>query len=107
VTAFIVHVGWEVTSEVVGRLMDGVDPKLLSRAERAALTVAGMHHVHVRARWSGRSLIFEIEAFIEPNSTLEHAESLGRDIERAVIDEIPETRVVLWSPHALPSSGMG
>ncbi len=50
VTAFIVHVGWEVTSEVVGRLMDGVDPELVGCA---ALSVDGVEHVHVRARWSG------------------------------------------------------
>ena len=32
VTAFIVHVGWEVTRELLQHLMDGVDPDLLAPA---------------------------------------------------------------------------
>jgi divalent metal cation (Fe/Co/Zn/Cd) transporter len=64
VTGFIVHVGWEVTSDIVVRLMDGVDPQLLARAEAAALQVPGVEHVHARARWMGRSLIVDIEGFM-------------------------------------------
>ena len=33
VTIFICHVGWEVTSDVVHRLMDGVDEDVLTAAE--------------------------------------------------------------------------
>ncbi|HVB04848.1 MAG TPA: cation diffusion facilitator family transporter [Acidimicrobiales bacterium] len=101
ITAFIVHVGWEVTSEVVGHLMDGVDPELVLHAETAALDVAGIEHVHVRARWSGRALLFDIEGFIPATSTLDYAEALGRRVERAVVAAVPETRAVLWSPHVL------
>jgi divalent metal cation (Fe/Co/Zn/Cd) transporter len=63
VTAFIVRVGWEVTSEVVVHLMDGVDPAVLASVEAAALTVSGIRHVHARGRWSGRSLIIEVEGW--------------------------------------------
>jgi len=102
VTLFIVHVGYEVTHEVVTHLMDAVDPDLVDRAETAALTVDGVEHVHVRARWSGRSLLFDVEGFIPAASTLDHAESLGREVERAVVGAIPESRAVLWSPHVIP-----
>jgi cation diffusion facilitator family transporter len=103
VTAFIVHVGWEVTTEVVGHLMDGVDPELVLRAQAAALDVPGVEHVHVRARWSGRSLIFDVEGFVPAAATLEYAEALGREVERAVTTAVPESRAVLWSPH--PAAG--
>lgn len=103
VTAFIVHVGWTVTTEVVGHLMDGVDPELVLHAEAAALEVNGVEHVHVRARWSGRSLLFDIEGFIPATSTLDRAEALGREVERVVTAAVPESRAVLWSPHALPA----
>ena len=53
VTAFIVHVGWEVTSDVLSHLMDSVDPEVIAGAESAALAVPGVDHVHVRARGSG------------------------------------------------------
>jgi divalent metal cation (Fe/Co/Zn/Cd) transporter len=84
--------------------MDGVDPQLVRRAEAVALDVEGVEHVHVRARWSGRSLLFDIEGFISPTSTLDHAEALGREVERAVATAIPESRAVLWSPHVLTAT---
>jgi Co/Zn/Cd efflux system component len=36
VTAFICHVGYEVTKDVVHRLADGIDPEIITRAEAAA-----------------------------------------------------------------------
>jgi len=39
VTAFICHVGYEVTKDVVHRLADGVDPEVITTAEAAAGSV--------------------------------------------------------------------
>ena len=44
VTAFICHVGWEVTTDVVHRLADGVDPGIITAAEAAAGSVPGVVH---------------------------------------------------------------
>jgi cation diffusion facilitator family transporter len=105
VTGFIAHVGWEVTSELVVHLMDGVDPAVLSAAEAAALAVPGVEHVHVRARWIGRSLIIDIEGFVPETMTVQAAEGIGQQVERAVVDAVPESRAVLWAPRALPAIG--
>jgi hypothetical protein len=59
------------------------------------------------ARWSGRTLVLEVEGFIAPNTTLERADMLGKQVERAVLAAVPEGRAVLWSPHALPDLGAG
>lgn len=104
VTGFIVHVGWQVTSEIVGNLMDRVDPGVLERAESAALDVPGVEHVHVRARWLGRSLVIEIEGFVAGATTLAAADELGHRVREAVVESVPESRAVLWAPHALPAS---
>jgi cation diffusion facilitator family transporter len=103
VTGFIIHVGWEVTSEIVVHLMDGVDPGLLAAAESAALTVPGVEHVHARGRWIGRTLLIEIEGFLPGTSTLQDADELGQKIRDTVTNAVPEARAVLWSPHALPT----
>ena len=42
VTAFICHVGYEVTKDVVHRLADGVDPDVITTAEAAA-RIVGSH----------------------------------------------------------------
>jgi divalent metal cation (Fe/Co/Zn/Cd) transporter len=54
VTAFICHVGYEVTTDVTRRLADGIDPEVIRAAETAAGSVAGVVHAHARAQWTGR-----------------------------------------------------
>ena len=102
VTAFIVHVGYEVTSDVAHHLMDGVDPEVLAAAEQAALTVPGVAHAHVRARWMGRSLLVEIEGFVPEGTSVAGGEAVGRAVEAAVEAAVPASRAVLWCPRAMP-----
>jgi cation diffusion facilitator family transporter len=104
VTAFIVHVGWEVTSDVLSHLMDSVDPEVIAGAESAALAVSGVDHVHVRARWLGRTLLVEVEGFIAGSMRLTDTEVVGASVRHAVSAGVPECRAVVWSPHALPLS---
>jgi divalent metal cation (Fe/Co/Zn/Cd) transporter len=82
--------------------MDGVDPALVTAAERAAAGVAGVHHAHVRARWMGRSLLVEVEGFIDAATTVADGEAVGRAVEEAVLSAVGETRAVLWCPRAMP-----
>jgi cation diffusion facilitator family transporter len=101
ITGFIVHVGWEVTGELIRRLMDGIDPGLLTTAEGAAAAVPGVRHAHLRARWMGRSLVLDVEGFVDARSTVAEAEAIGRRVEDAIADAVPEARAVLWSPRAM------
>jgi cation diffusion facilitator family transporter len=102
ITAFIIHVGWEVTHDIIRHLMDSVDPAILTAAERAASDVAGVQHVHVRARWLGRTLLIETEGFLDESSTLGESESVGRAVEAAVLAAVPEARAVTWAARAMP-----
>jgi len=103
VTGFIVHVGYEVTGDILQHLLDGVDPALLADAERAALGVPGVDHAHVRARWMGRSLLVEVEGFVAAGTTVEAGEDLGRAVEDAVARAVPQSRAVSWCPRAMPA----
>jgi cation diffusion facilitator family transporter len=102
VTGFIVHVGWDVTRELLKHLSDGVDPQIVATAERAAGAVAGVEHAHVRARWMGRSLVIEVEGFVAPGTAIEQAEVVGRHVEVAVSGAVSNCRAVLWAPRAMP-----
>ena len=101
VTGFIVHVGFEVTREILRHLMDGVEPDVLLAAEGAAMAVPGVRHAHVRARWMGRSLLVEVEGFVPAGTTVEAGEAVGRQVETAVAAAVPESRAVVWCPRAL------
>jgi hypothetical protein len=56
VTAFICHVGYQVTADVARCLADGVDPVVITTAEAVAGSVPGVIHAYARARWTGRTL---------------------------------------------------
>ncbi|MHB1988168.1 MAG: cation diffusion facilitator family transporter [Acidimicrobiales bacterium] len=102
ITLFIAHVGWDVTGEILGHLMDSIDPVVIAAVERAALSVPEVHHAHVRARWMGRTLLVEIEGFVPAGTGIEEAETAGRHVEAAVLSAMPEARAVIWTPRSMP-----
>ena len=95
VTGFIIHVGWEVSADVVGHLMDSVELEVLTSAESAALSVPRMDHVHIRARWLGRTLLIEVEDFIATSILLADADVMGRSVREAISTAVPECRAVV------------
>jgi cation diffusion facilitator family transporter len=100
ITAFICHVGYEVTSDVVHRLADGVDPEVLQTAEAAAGSVPGVVHAHARARWTGRTLRIEIEGWVDPDLTARDADALGRQVAGAVARQLPSAGSLTWAARA-------
>lgn len=104
VTAFIAHVGYEVTADTVRRLLDGIDDGVLSAAEHAAAEVEGVGHAHARARWTGRTLRVEIEGWVDPRLPVGTADGLERDVADAVHAAVPQARAIAFTPRAMPSS---
>jgi len=102
VTFFICHVGYSVTIDVMRRLADGVDPEVISAAEAAAGSVPGVVHAHARARWTGRQLRVEIEAWVDPGMTASESDSLGRQAADTLSPQLPEMASFMWSVRAAP-----
>jgi cation diffusion facilitator family transporter len=102
VTAFICHVGYEVTADVMRRLADGVDPDLIVTAEAAAGSVPGVIHAHARARWTGRTLRVEIEGWVAPDMSARDADELGRTVADEISRQLPEAGSFTWSTRAAP-----
>jgi cation diffusion facilitator family transporter len=102
VTAFICHVGYEVTADVLHRLADGVDPEVISRAEAAAGSVPGVIHAHARARWTGRTLRVEIEGWVDPGLAARDADGLGRLVAGQISRQLPEAGSLTWITRAAP-----
>jgi hypothetical protein len=69
VTAFICHLGYEVTKDVAHRLADGVDPDAIITAGAVAGSVPGGHPCTRRARWTGRAPQVEIGGWVDPELT--------------------------------------
>jgi len=96
VTGFICHVGWEVTADITHRLLDGVDPDIVTTAEAAASRMAGVRHAHARARWTGRTLRVEIEGFVDHATTMAEAEDIGHRVAEVLSAQIPQMRSFTW-----------
>jgi cation diffusion facilitator family transporter len=103
VTAFICHVGYEVTADVLRRLADGVDPDVITRAEAAAGSVPGVIHAHARARWTGRTLRVEVEGWVDPGLPARDADALGRMVADEISRQLPEAGSLTWLTRAAPS----
>ena len=103
ITAFICHVGYEVTSDVVHRLADGVDPSVITTAEEAAGSVPGVIHAHARARWTGRTLRVEIEGWVDPDLPAREADAMGRLVADALARQLPEAGSFTWITRAAPA----
>ena len=100
VTAFICHVGYEVTADVTRRLADGVDPEVIRAAEAAAGSVPGVVYAHARGRWTGRTLRVEIEGWVDPGMTARDSDALGRQVAAAVAAKLPEAGSLTWTTRA-------
>ena len=103
VTAFICHVGYEVTKDVVNRLADGIDPEVIATAEAAAGSVPGVIHAHARARWTGRTLRVEIEGWVDPEVSAKDADALGRLVAGQISRQLPEAGSLTWATRAAPA----
>jgi cation diffusion facilitator family transporter len=103
VTAFICHVGYEVTKDVVHRLADGVDPDVITTAEAAAGSVPGVIHAHARARWTGRTLRVEIEGWVDPELAAKDADAIGRLVAGNISRQLPKAGSFTWTTRAAPA----
>lgn len=100
VTGFICHVGWEVTADIAHRLLDGVDPEIITTAEAVATSVPGVTHAHARARWTGRTLRVEVEGFLDAGTALAAADDIGRSVAAALAPRIPDMHSFSWTARA-------
>ncbi|HLG92789.1 MAG TPA: cation diffusion facilitator family transporter [Acidimicrobiales bacterium] len=99
VTAFICRVGYDVTARLVQHLMDAVGPEVVPAAEAAASRVPGVAHAHASARWAGRSLVVEVEAWLDPALRLDQAQATAWPVARAVAEALPAVRRVSFHPR--------
>jgi cation diffusion facilitator family transporter len=100
ITVFICHVGYEVTKDMIHRLMDGIDPDDLSAAEAAASTVVGVRSATVRGRWVGRNLLLEAEGCLDGSLSLAQADQITRQMQDAIAAAVPAASQVHCDAHA-------
>ena len=90
--------------DVFRRLMDGVEPALVHRAERALAEVPGVLSVRrVRMRWVGHALHADAELDIDAATSLFDAHRIAHDGEHALTGALPQLAEAVM--HAYPHPG--
>jgi cation diffusion facilitator family transporter len=104
ITVAILLVLRTAARDVLSRLLDGVDPRLVETAERALAAEPGVLGVRrLRMRWIGHSLHADAELDVDPAISLEQAHRLAHNAEHNLTHAVPKLSAALI--HAYPASG--
>src|SRR5439155_24937821 len=91
ITAAILLILKDATLQIWRRLMDAVDPQILSRAEEAARSVEGVEAVSsLRARWIGHSIHAEVLLTADCDLPLGKAHAVGERARHAMLHAVPK-----------------
>jgi cation diffusion facilitator family transporter len=91
IAAAILVLLWGTVRSVGRRLMDGIEPELLERAEHALDHMPGLAGVGpVRLRWSGHRLTGDAVIIIDGEPSFQEAEAISADAEARVRRALPK-----------------
>jgi cation diffusion facilitator family transporter len=101
ITAAIIVALRQAAVEVCRRLMDAVDPALVSRAERVLLATPGVLGTgQIRLRWIGHQIRAECEVVVDPDITAAEAHRIAVTAEHQLLHAMPRLSAALV--HADP-----
>jgi cation diffusion facilitator family transporter len=102
ITIAILGVLRSAVTQVGARLMDAVDPELVSRATAAIADVDGVIDVAgLRIRWIGHTLRAEVELTVDPDLTLRQAHDVAHHAEAHLLERVH--RLNAATVHASPA----
>lgn len=96
ITLAIVWILFEVGRDILGRLMDAIDPAIVDEMERIVSGIEGIHHVHdVRARWLGHNITVEMHICMDGERTLLEAHDLSERAREELLHHVPRLSNVI------------
>ena len=106
ITVAIAAVLWQAGREVYRRLMDAVDPALVTQAENVLEETPGVLGTgEVRLRWIGHRLRAECEVIVDPAATVVEAHQVTVSAEHALLHAIPQLSGALVHADPQPREG--
>lgn len=110
ITAAILILLWGTARDVGRRILDGVDPTLVDRAEHTLRRVDGVHDVtDLRLRWSGHHLNLQAVLATDPDTTVADADMLTADAGHHLRHDLPnlgriDLTLTSAAPHTIESA---
>jgi cation diffusion facilitator family transporter len=106
ITAVILVVLKQATSQMLGRLMDAVEPELVDQVEHVAGDVEGVEAVGpIRLRWVGHALEASLTITVDSQLTVAAGHDVAEDVRHALLHGVRRLDTALI--HVDPSSHEG
>jgi len=101
----LVGVAVDATRHVLARLLDAVDPAIVTQIEELAEHAPGVASIgRVQARWAGRSLYVTLTVAADGNQSLDDAHAIAEAVAHHILHEVPgvaqvDVHIDPWEPH--------
>ncbi|MEU9167925.1 cation diffusion facilitator family transporter [Streptomyces sp. NPDC048420] len=106
ITSAIALVLRDAAREVFRRVLDAVDPDLVTQAERALLDVEGVRGVgELRLRWIGHRLRAEVAVVVDGEMTVRQSHAVAVEAEHALLHAVPRLTAALVHADPAPVPG--
>jgi cation diffusion facilitator family transporter len=90
ITVAILFIVKDAAKAVLVRLLDGVEPRLLTQIEETPMQVAGVQEVHeARARWLGHRLHADLHLTVDRRLTVAESHAIVDRVQAALIAQVP------------------
>lgn len=89
ITLAILFIVKDAARSIFTRMLDGIEPAILSEIEGASMQVAGVQGVHsVRARWLGHKIQADLHVTVDRTLTVDDSHEIVDRVERALADRV-------------------
>ena len=86
----ILHTLWGAGKEILVRLLDGIDDKVIEQIKHAANHAQGVGELtDIRARWCGHLLFVELTILVKRDLTVERGHVVASDVRHELLDHMP------------------
>ena len=103
ITAVILVVLKQATAQMLGRLMDAVEPEVVAQVEQVALSVPDVQTVdRLRVRWLGHALEASMAITVDCDMTVSEGHRVSEEVRHRLVHEVPklDTAVIHVNPCA-------
>jgi cation diffusion facilitator family transporter len=96
ISVAIVAIAWEVGRDILGRLMDTVEPEMIAQIERIAAAHPDVRGIRqIRARWMGHALTMEMNISVDGHLSIIDAHAIAEQVRHDLLDKFPRLNNVM------------
>ena len=90
ISVAILAILWEISRDLLSRLMDAIDPAILQAIETTVRQVSGVRDVYdLRARWQGHHIVAELTISVDRDLSVAQGHEIAEEVCHRLLHEIP------------------